>query len=130
MFDLKLSKQLGTIYLLKSLNSFLPFLWYCHLTIDLVISLIFGCKGTGMGHRIAMIPILWNNLAILFEGLRSFWKATFDSIIEGLWSCIWFLCAKTYHMHNMAILVRQQSSITRRVQVCNCVWFTCIIILD
>ena len=56
----------------KSLCSFLPFLWYCYLTIDLVRSLIFGYKGTGMGHRIIMIAILWDILAFLFERLRSF----------------------------------------------------------
>ena len=72
------------------------FLWYCYLTIDLVRSLIFGCRGTGVGHRIAMIAILWNILAILFEGLRSFWKDNFDSVIEALWSYIFWLIFLRY----------------------------------
>ena len=48
MIDLKMSKQLGTIYLLKSLSSFLLFLGYCYLTIDLVRSPIVGSEGTGV----------------------------------------------------------------------------------
>ena len=72
MFVLKVSKQLGTIYLLKSLYSFLPsfdiailsLIWYEALSLDV--------KGTGMGHRIVMIVMLRDVLAFLFEGLRSF----------------------------------------------------------
>ena len=33
----------------------------------LVRSLIFGCKGTGVGHRIVMITMLWDILAFLLR---------------------------------------------------------------
>ena len=72
-------------------------LWHCYLTIDLVDNSIFGCKGMGVGHRIVMIAMLWDTLAFLFEGLRSFWKASFDSVIEGLWYFI-FYCSLLRHL--------------------------------
>ena len=90
VFVLKMSKQLRTS--LPTQNSFvhffLPLILLSHHW--LVRSLIFGCKGMGMGHRIVMIEMLWDILVIIFEGLRSFWKETFDSVIEGLWSCIFY----------------------------------------
>ena len=44
----------------------------CYLTICLIRNPVIGCEGTGVGHRIVTIAMLWDILAFLFKELRSF----------------------------------------------------------
>ena len=108
MFDLNVSKQLRTIYLLKSLCSFLPFLWYCYLTIDLVRSLISICKGTGVGHRITMISNVVIYLSISLVGTKIVCKETFVASSRDYDLVFLFLFAKISYMRIMTIYFSRQ----------------------
>ena len=109
MFILKVRKQLRTF--LSTQKSFVHFSLFLLILLSyhwLVRSLIFECKRTGVGHRIVMITMLWDILAFLFEGLRSFLKATLIASLRDYDLFVLIAFAKIPSMHTMAIL-RQQS---------------------
>ena len=68
----------------------------------------------GVGHRIVMIAMLWDVSAFLFEGLRSFWKATLRASTRDYDLVFWLLLAKTSHVHNMTIFHKATSGVNSR----------------
>ena len=72
---------------------------------SLLRSLIFGCKGTGVGHHIVKKCNVVRYLSIFIKGLRSFVKANLKGHRGTMILYLSFI-AKVSHMRNMAIFIR------------------------